>query len=70
MTAPRAWGVALFLAAVTVIVSGVVSIMQVRLRAERVGQEIRTHERESIRLRKRFLKEHERKRASREAEAG
>lgn len=52
MTAPRAWGVALFLAAVTVIVSGVVSIMQVRLRAERVGQEIRTHERESIRLRK------------------
>ncbi|MFN7341506.1 MAG: hypothetical protein ACK5VI_10560 [Opitutia bacterium] len=52
MTTPRAWGIAFFLAAVTVVVSGVVSIMQVRLRAERVGQEIRAVERETIRLRK------------------
>jgi hypothetical protein len=52
MNAARAWGAALFLASLTVIVSGVVSIMQVRLRAERVGQEIRAQERESLRLRK------------------
>jgi len=52
MTAPRAWGIAFLLAAVTVIVSGVVAIMQVRLRAERVGQEIRAVERQSLQLRK------------------
>lgn len=52
MNAARAWGVALLLAAVAVIVSGVVSIMQVRLRAERVGQQIRAQEREALQLRK------------------
>lgn len=52
MTASRAWGFAFLLAAGTAAVSGVVSVMQVRLRAERVGQEIRSHERRSHELRK------------------
>lgn len=52
MTSARAWGVALFLAAATVLVSGVVSIMQVRLRAEQVGQRIRSLERDCAEARK------------------
>jgi len=52
MTAARAWGVALALLAATVLVSGVVSIMQVRLRADQVGQRIRLLERQAAEDRK------------------
>jgi hypothetical protein len=52
MTASRAWGIAFILVAITVVVSGVVSIMQVRLRAEQVGQGIRRLERTAHERRK------------------
>lgn len=52
MNASRAWGLAFALLSAAVLVSGVVSIMQVRLRAEQVGQRIRALEREAAEARK------------------